>query len=560
MPDLKPNTTQLTPQQLAFWRVIYTRSTFSEFIRPNIEGEGFRLWNKQIVELNRSSLRKKKVNGRYLGKTICASDEFKQACVLWRNPVGVALFATKQEANLEPVFRRELVEMFKRVPLLRMFLPNPEKGVNFKTFEIRLVNGVTIRGRIEGSGGSGLNTVHPDVICWIDEVQMLSDEAISEWYGMVSPELPIIATGVPNGVRSSWAYKIDNDASYGYVGSKMTRHDDPRFTPEMNRELLEFYGGPTSSGYLNKVMGEWGADARMTFDMDRVTMDLPVREGSSTRVSPPFYHSLELAARDVVNPDGTPRLDVLALRFAFRGDMPKTNQVWFAADHGQSASPTTLYIHFWDITANCWRTYHRVLLFGMEANTQAEIIHWLADQIEKLSGVKPVIGMDTTGQGGSAVMADLQRMGHPLVRVDLREAIDTHDTRLETDDEFRKRFNRDPFSPAEKILVPIYERAKQIGYPRLARELYAGRLRLVNELELVKQLEGMTDYENKAGTDRIYVTDYHKDGLAYNHDASSYEVFGVMLHTLDVTQEKPKTPESWVQVIDIGWGVVDAFN
>lgn len=522
-----------------------------------MEGEGFSLWPKQIVELNRRAPRKKRIQGRYLGKSITASDEFKQACVLWTKPTGVALFATKQEANLEPIFRRELVEMFKRVPFLRLFLPQGDSGINFKTFEIRLVNGVTIRGRIEGSGGSGMNTVHPTVIAWLDEVQMLTDAAVGEFYGMISPELPLLASGVPNGVRTSWGYRIDNDSKYGFVGGKMTRHDDPRYTKEMDEEQLEFFGGPQASGYLNKVMGEWGADARMTFDLERIIRDLPLREGSSRGVTPTFYRSLEINATDVANTDGTVKTDVLALRFSFRGDMPKADKVWFHADHGQSASPTTLYIAFFDVKEQCWRSYHRVLLRGMEAPTQAAVIHWLAVQIKNMTGIEPVIGMDTTGHGGSAVMASLQPMGHPLVRVDVREAIATHETRYENEDEYRKRIAKDPFSPREKMLVPIYQRWRQVAFPRLAREFYAQRLRLVNELPLVKQIAGTTDYERTSG-ERIYETDYSEEGREYNHDLSAFEILGAMLHHLDVDQQAP-APKSWAHEVDIGWGVQSAF-
>lgn len=544
----------LSETQWMFYRLLSTPSAFSEWIRPAVEGPGFRLWPKQIVEMSREDNRVKRIQGRFLGKSITCADQFINACIRWTKPTGTALFATKAEHNLEPIFRRELDGMFKRHPFLNLFYLR----TNYKTWEVELTNGVTIRGRIEGEAGSGFNTVHPDVIAWIDEVQMLSDDAVAEFYGMIGDHLPLLASGVPNGVRTSWGYRIDTDGSYRFVGAKMTRLEDPRFTDEMNNELLDFYGGPTSSGYLNKVMGEWGADARMTFDLDRVVRDLPVKDGATSTVKPSFYRSLELHVRDIANADGTARVDVLALRMAFRGDMPKTDKVWFAADHGQSASPTTLYIHFWDIAAKCWRTYHRILLYGMEATTQAEVVHWLAEQIKKATGVEPVVGFDTTGQGGSAVMALLQQQGHPLVRVDVRALVDTYETRLETDEEFRKRYAKDPFSLHEKQLVPIYQRWRQVAFPRLAREFYSGRLRLVNETPLVKQLAGTTDHENKQGTERIYETDYSEDGRPYNHDLSAYEVFGAMLHQLDTTQT-PQAPKSWAHEVDIGWGVVDAF-
>lgn len=554
MPSERP---VLTDQEWLFYRCISTPSVFSDWIRPYVENPAtyHGLWPKQIREINREAKKKRRIQSRYIGKSLTCSDEFKQACVLWTAPTGTALFATRNEGNLEPVFTRELIGMFKKVPFLQLFLPGGDAGINRKQWTITLLNGVTIRGRIEGIEGAGFMTIHPDVIAWWDETQLLSDEAIGEAYGMVTEDLPQLASGVPNGVRTSWAYRIDTDETYGWAGGKMTRHDDPRYTAKMDSELLNFFGGAESSGYMSKVLGLWGADARMTFDMDRIIRDLPI----AGKIKPPFYRSLELHANDVVTPEGTARLDVLQQRFAFKGDMPKTDKVWFHADHGQSASPTTLYLSFFDTHERCWRQYHRVLLWGMEAPTQAEVIHWLALQIKAMAGVEPVIGMDTTGHGGSAVMALLQLYGgHPLMRVDVREAIDTGDKRLETDDEQRRRYAKDPFSPSAKQLVPIYQRMRQIAFPRLAREFYSERLRLVSEDALVKQLSGATDYENKAGDQRIYETDYHQDGRPYSHDLSSMEIFGAMLHVLDVEQA-PTAPKAWIQPFEVpGWGLVDS--
>lgn len=397
------------------------------------------------------------------------------------------------------------------------------------------------------------NTVHPNVAAWFDEVQLLSDEAVKEMLGMLNADLPILCSGVPNGVRASFAWRIDNDPTYGFAGARMSRLDDPRMTPEY-LDLLRRELGEDSSAYKQQVLGEWGADARMTFDLDRIVLDLPVKPGDSRSVKPVFYRSIEISAADVVKPDGTARTDVLAARFAFRGDLPKTDKVWFHADHGQSASPTTLYIAFWDLKEKCWRQYHRVLLVGMEAPTQASVIDWLAREIHAMSGVKPVIGMDTTGQGGGAVMALLQPQGWELMRVNLSENVQDG-VRPETDEEFKKRMAKDPFTMPEKQMVPNLQKMRQVAFPRLAREFYAGHARLVSEDILVKQLGAMTDHENKSGTERVYECDFHLDGIPYNHDASAFEIFGGMLHNLD-TRQDIKPPEVWAHELPVAWGSI----
>ena len=547
----------ISESEWAFYRAISTPSVFTEWVYDHEQlqpPQWHGLWRKQIRELNREESKKRRVQGRFLGKSMTCSTEFLQACILATRP-GEALVASRLEHNLRPIWEKFLVEPLKRHPFLKLFMPHGDNDVNRKAWQITLANNVKILGRIEGKEASGFASVHPDIIAWIDEVQLLSDDAVAEFYGMVSAHLRILASGVPNGVRSSWAYKIDNDTAgtYGFAGGRMTRLDDPTMTEQRIHELQEQHGGPQSSGYLNRVMGEWGADSRMTFDMARITLDLPVKPGEVRSVKPPFYRSVEIDAGDIAKPDGTAKTDVLAMRFAFRGDMPKADSIWFAADHGQSASPTTLYIHFLDSKEHVWRQFHRVLLHGMEAPTQASVIGWLANEIKRMTGISPVIGMDTTGQGGSAVMASLQPLGFELMRVDVRENVQAG-LREETEEEVRRRFAKDPFSPSGKQMVPDMQPVRQVAFPRLARELYAGRARLVNEDMLVKQLEGTTDSEGKNGQ-RIYECDYHVDGRVYNHDESAWEIFGAMLAALDTRQELV-APEAWAEPMPIAWGSV----
>ena len=51
--------------------------------------------------------------------------------------------------------------------------------------------------------------------------QMLSDEAVAEFYGMIGDHLPLLASGVPNGVRTSWGYRIDTDFDMDVPGLVM---------------------------------------------------------------------------------------------------------------------------------------------------------------------------------------------------------------------------------------------------------------------------------------------------------------------------------------------------
>src|SRR5574338_225121 len=494
--------THLSDEDWAFYRAVSTPAIFSEFVRST-PTQPFRLWPKQIREVNREALHKKRFQGRDLGKSITVMDEFNVAVIQYEGQDGTALIGTRADPNLQPIFEKEIA-LFERNHFLHFFIRPGDRAVDRKNHEIRLLNNAIIKGRIQGKDGQGFNTVHPNIAAWIDEAQLLDDKAVGEFYGMINAGLPVWASGVPNGVRTSWAFRIDTDHGEGFVGGNMTRLDDPRMTPEFLESLKRAYGGETSNMYRQKVLGEWGADARMTFDLERIEHDLPLKPGERPK-APPWYRSISIDARDY-------SLDMLASRFAFRKDMPNPQIIYIAADHGQTASPTTAYVHFFDIKESCWRQYMRFLLYGMQAPTQAEIFHFVKTELRRMFEVDVLIGLDTTGQGGQAVAALLEDMGDQVVWVNVSEKV-MFSERLETDEEMRLRFEKDPISALPgRQLVPVEMPMRQVAIPHvLLPNLYSGNIRVVEQEELWKQLGSTTDHEDRIGRYRVYERDYSQD-------------------------------------------------
>lgn len=540
----------LTQNDWALFRVVNTESTYSEFVRyyDIEEGEPFRLWPKQIREMNREALHKKRIQGRYLGKSITCMDEFTRRVVLYSGQDGTALFGTRAQPNIQPIFDK-MVSMFERNHFLNFFLIPGNRSVDRKNFEIRLRHNAIIKGRIQGKDGQGFNTVHPNIIAWLDEAQYISDSAIAEFYGMVSANLPLLASGVPNGVRTSWAFHIDTDPDSDFQGGSMTRLDDPRMTPEFHEALKRAYGGENSNLYRQKVLGEWGADARMTFDIERIEHDMPLKKDERPR-APSWYRTVILDSR-------TYSVETLPQTFAFRKDMPEAEHIWIAADHGQTGSPTTAYVHFYDKKEDCWRQYIRFLLYGMHVHPQSEIFHYVATELGRIYGKEVVIGLDTTGQGGQAVASVLEEMGHRVIWSNVAENVVFGD-RLETDEEMQARFKKDPFSGTERQLVKMEMPLRQVAIPQaLIPAMYSGALRVVEDKDIWEQLNGTVDYEDAIGKYRKYETDYSKDGNPkYNHDLSAFEVFGAMLHREEFAPGEPKGEDIWSMEIDIGWGLI----
>lgn len=546
---------ELTEEDWSLYRIVSTPAIFSEFVRST-ELSPFRLWPKQVTEMNREDLHIKRIQARDLGKSITAMDQVNSKLVQYDGIDGIALVGTRSDQNLQPIFER-LIALYERNRFLKFFLRAGDRAVDRKNHEIRLINNAIIKGRIQGKDGQGFNTVHPDIIAWLDEAQLLDDSAIEEFWGMVNATLPILASGVPNGVRTSWAYRIDTDKNEGFAGGHMTRLDDPRVTPEFLEGLKRTYGGETSNGYRQKVMGEWGADARMTFDIDRITHDMPLGPTESRGKAPPYYRSIVIDEKDLVSYSQDEWLGEIATRFMLRPDMPPRSLIYISADHGDTRSPTTGYVHFFDTKERCWRQYLRFLLYGMQAPHQADVFHYLSKELNRLFGVQPLIGFDTTGGGGRGVASILENMKERIIWANVSQKV-TFGERLENDLEYQARLDKDPYSGEERQMVNIELPLRQIAIPHiLIPNLYSGFIRIVEQEELWKQLAGTTDHEDKQGTTgrRVFETDYSHDGDPYyNHDLSSFEVFAAMILAEGGKKVEEQDFEAWIEDYGIEWG------
>lgn len=556
MPRILSVNKSLDAADTKVWRLVnFNPAGFSEYLRSS-KKERFRLWPVQYKEMNREDKRKKKIQARRLGKSLNATDEVISDVLSYRgNEVGIALIGSRGQPTLQYIFERFLISQFQRNPFLNFFLEPGERGFDRKNYEIRLRDGTTIKGRIQGKDGQGFQTVHPTIVSWFDEVQLLDDKAVSEIYGMLAPDDKVIASGVPNGVRGSWAWRIDNDPRMGFVGDRVTRLDTPGITEADIEQWKINYNGENTAQYQQQVLGEWSSASSMTFDMDRITNDLPFKEDEIAR-QPTWYVSREIREQEYVNAAHLPN------QLNFKEDMPKTaSKIYIHADHGITGSPTTIYVSFFDTKedARCWRQFMRVLLFDMQTQSQVDVFHYLSETLERETGITPVIGIDTTGQGGQAVMSYLEDMGHQVVWANLAKNVE-FGTRMESDEEYLARMKKNPMDNPARLTIMMESPLKQIAIPTLKRLLYSGELRLVNQEEMIKQFMGTTDTEMVNSQDRKYSTDYagpDGDQPGYNHDLQAFEVLGAMLHRDAIAPEIQAYRDMWIEDFDMGWGRYD---
>jgi hypothetical protein len=553
MPDIKA---PLTDAELALFEIVSIPSVFGEFVRSSPRApkeKQWRYWPQQIREMNREEPHKRRFQGRNLGKTITCMDEMNSMVLMYNGEEnGVALIGTRADPNLHPIFSAQAALWGNNRFLKHFLIKDTKRAIDRKNKEIRLFsdNRMTIIGRIQGKDGQGFNTVHPNVCAWIDEAQYIDRTAIAEFYGMISGELPLIASGVPNGWRMSWAYQIDTDDSWGFVGGKMTRLEDPRakLDPNWTANLERTYGGKDSNLFKQKVLGEWGAASTMTFNIDLITFD-------QAEAPPSWFRTVNIDFGNYRD-----RSDLIGL-FAMGAWVPedRIGDVVIHSDIGSTGSPSSAYISFWDKKNNAWRQYIRFLVYGMQISEQVEIFDYVATEVKRITKINPIIALDATDGLGKSISSLLQKKKWDVFMCDFNEQI-KFEKRLENQEEINKRLAKDPWDDPEPQWVDQTQPMKQAAIPTLIREFYSGKLWVVNDDDIKGQLSSTSNRESGIRGQQKYETDYTKDDEGmYNHDLQSFEVLGALLHQRDFAVKPLEAPSVWVAPVDIPWNTEDPY-
>jgi len=206
--------------------------------------------------------------GRKVGKTLLGIEARVIRLGVIHKGVGAgiteAMLFAPRDAQMTPIIDR-VYGRINRTPFLKSFVDDMRRGeaprLSFRT-------GLIWYARIEGVGGTDQNMVglraryivgdelaYGNWVCHNSRIQTALPDA-DWWY-----------SGVPNGVRNSPFYQLDQTA----LGENWSRHKYDTFInpiykdPKAKEELTRAYGGVDTPGYKTQVLGEWGDEMQSSF-------------------------------------------------------------------------------------------------------------------------------------------------------------------------------------------------------------------------------------------------------------------------------------------------------
>lgn len=318
---------------------------------------------------------------RKIAKTIILEATIVQASITYtRNAPAEAMIVTPQAHHLSPLRKRVEVKI-SQVPLFDMMLTDFNKSDGFITW----VTGITWWMRIEGISGTGKNMVGPRCIYMLCDEMAFGDQANDEARKQTAlPDAKWIMAGVPNGVRDSPFYRLDQTTA----GDRWSKHKYPSFinplyqSDEAHKRLEDDYGGVNTQGYLTQVLGQWGQEAYSSFPKVPYIFTLP-------------FKYIELTEEQI-----NANLMNLAALIQLPTEYVQDAEAWLiGGDLGYSPAPTVLLVCY--LKGGVWYELARIKLLRANVLNQARIIDYI--NTRALPEKCKVITLDAHGFGAGVL-------------------------------------------------------------------------------------------------------------------------------------------------------------
>ncbi len=304
-----------------------------------------------------------------------------------------------------------------------------------------------------------------------DEMQIFPQNAWTQLgpaYNQWEPRRQQVVAGVPNGLRNSVLYIIDQQTPR-FKKYHIPSHMNPFYSREDDIDNLRKYGGENDDRYQQLVLGKHGQAAFQVIPREHMITE------TFAFVSYRYNSSHILKGMDYT--------DVLE-----RPTLPKdTRAVILAIDPG-FVDPTIIQVMGAD-NRGVWRTYVRYRLTRIDFNEQQKIIDWIATYY---NAAKIAIDIGAGGNGAS--------MMHNLMYSDEYKSRDYEHKMIGV------QFSEQLIAGYDDEGEELKQDSKAYAANELSKIVQEGRLIFSDiDQEALSQLERVAKQKSTAGRDRYFV-------------------------------------------------------
>jgi len=266
----------LAAEEQALAATLFSPASWGETFLFDRNGQPRRYRDYQRQDLECDSPRIVHMDGRAVGKTVDLA-----TLVLWfafTNPGKSVLVAAPYQGHLDTIIE-EVEHQLDASAALHDSVARNSKGLpkirRKPYFEIEFTNGVMVYFRPGGTGGAAFRSLHVDFLL-VDEAAWLPEASWKALRQCLNAGGQFRVYSTPNGLRDTTYYRITQSKEWRQF--HWPSWSAPDWSPQREKELLDFYGGRDTPGWQHEVAGEHGKPtygAFNTVEVLRALTDVP---------------------------------------------------------------------------------------------------------------------------------------------------------------------------------------------------------------------------------------------------------------------------------------------
>ena len=375
----------LSPEELALVEALLNPATWGENTLTNRDGSPRRYRDYQREDLECDAPKIVHKDGRSVGKTVDLA-----TLVLWfafTHPGKSVLVAAPYQGHLDTIIE-EMDHQLTTSEVLDASVARKADGrrkiKRQPYFEVGFTNGAYVYFRPAGTGGYSFRSLHVDFLL-VDEAAWLPELAWEALRSCLNSGGQFRVYSTPNGLRNTQYYRITQSKTWKrFCWPSWTA---PDWSPEREKELLDFYGGRGTPGWQHEVAGEHGKPTYGAFDAVQVIAALD---------NVKHYRKVSITGDALRRCDNESQIrarlqDLLHLT-------SRQGTFWLGGDLGYTSDPTELLLFEEDETKEKLTLFLRIHAEQVAYPVISEIIA-LVDRVYSPAG----LGVDRGGNGMSVV-------------------------------------------------------------------------------------------------------------------------------------------------------------